>query len=120
MFKNLFGRSRRYEPKRGDLVSVVADDGLFAVAKVLEVDKGGVHTRLYVQRFRQRPRFSEISDLDTAPFGPEHDNPFSIGHIPLSFAAFQAWEPEFLAHGEVLEDELQGYRMWAEADAGYF
>jgi hypothetical protein len=111
---------RRYQPKDGDLITVLADDGLFAVAKVLHVDAGGVHVRLYVQRFKKRPAFKELPPLSTAPFGPEHDNPFSIGHVPLRFEAFSAWEPEFLAHGDVLDEELEGYRMWLDAEAGYF
>jgi hypothetical protein len=102
------------------LVTVSTDDGQFGVGKVLKVDHGGVHLRLYVQRFTRRPAFAELPELSTAGFGPGFDNPFSIGHLPLSFKAFSAWQPEFLAHGDVLSDELEGYQMWLEAEAGYF
>jgi hypothetical protein len=83
---------------RGDLVSVVTDEG-FGVVKVLAADEHGVHAR---------------------PFGPEH-KPFSIGHMPLSHASFAGWAPQLIRRGEpVAEEELDGYRMWQEAEGGYF
>jgi hypothetical protein len=105
----------------GDLVSVVTDDGSFGVIKVLATDEGGVHARLYVQRFDRRPLPDELGELSTAPFGPEHGNPFSIGHMPLSHTSFGGWQPELIVRGTgVAEEELEGYRMWQEAEAGYF
>lgn len=83
----------------GDLVSVITDDGLFGVAKILAADDGGVHARLYVQRFERRPQVGDLGELSTAPFDPEHDNPFSIGHIPLSHHSFGGWEPEIITRG---------------------
>ena len=109
-----------YTPRRGDLVTVETEEDLFGVAKILEVDNGGVHVRLYVQRFSHRPTPTEIGALSTAPNGPGHDNPISVGHLPLSFGSFSGWEPNFLSAGEVVEDELEGYRMWVEAEGGYF
>ena len=107
--------------RAGDLVSVVADDGKFAVAKILVADPGGVHARLYVQRFDRRPAPGDVSELSTAPFGPGHDNPFSIGHMPLSHSTFAGWEPVLVARGAaVSEEELEGYRIWVDAEAGYF
>ena len=105
----------------GDLVSVVTDDQQFGVVKVLAVDAGGVHARLYVQRWERRPTLEELGELSTAPFGPEHANPFSIGHMPLSHQTFVAWQPILItSRTSVDEDELEGYRMWQEAEAGYF
>jgi hypothetical protein len=105
----------------GDLVSVVTDDGRFGVIKILVADEGGVHARLYVQRFDQRPGPTDLDELSTAPFGPEHGNPFSIGHMPLSHASFAGWQPAIIVRGStVLEQELEGYRMWQDAEAGYF
>ncbi len=113
---------RVLDPVAGDLVSVVDDDGRFAVMKVLAVDKQGAHARLYVQRFATRPTANEIAEteLQTAPFGPDHPNPFSIGHLPLSHASFADWHPQLICSSEVAEDELEGYRMWEEAKGGYF
>jgi hypothetical protein len=105
----------------GDLVSVMTDDGRFGVMKVLAVDERGVHARLYVQRFARRPGPADLGELSMAPFGPGHDNPFSIGHMPLSCSSFAAWQPELISRGSVVaEDELEGYHMWQEAKGGYF
>lgn len=105
----------------GDLVSVVTDDGRFGVIKVLVADEGGIHARLYVQRFDRRPRPTDLGALSMAPFGPEYGNPFSIGHMPLSHSSFAGWQPEIIVRGStVLEEELEGYRMWQDAEAGYF
>jgi hypothetical protein len=121
-----FGTSRTatphvtFRPVPGQLVSVLTDDGQIGVVKLLAVDEGGVHARLYVQRFRSRPREPELGELSTAPFGSGHDNPFSIGHMPLSHASFAGWAPEPICVREVADDELEGYRMWQDAEAGYF
>lgn len=102
-------------------MSVVTDDGQFGVVKVLVADAGGVHARLYIQRFGRRPHANELGELSTAPFGPEHANRFSIGHMPLGHASFAGWEPELIVGGQaVAEEELEGYRMWLDAEAGYF
>jgi hypothetical protein len=106
---------------QGDLVSVITDAGRFAVMKVLAADAGGVHVRLYVQRFDRRPGPAGLGELSTAPFGPGHDHPFSIGHLPLSHASFATWQPELITRGPaVTEEELDGYRMWQDANGGYF
>ncbi len=103
----------------GDLVSVVTEEG-FGVVKVLAADEHGVHARLYVQRFRRRPA-GDVGALSIAPFGRAHKNPFSIGHMPLSHASFADWSPQLIRRGDrVTEQELDGYRMWQEAEAGYF
>ncbi len=88
--------------------------------KVLATDAGGVHARLYVQRFPVRPSAADLGELTTAPFGTDHANPFSIGHLPLSYASFSGWEPQALIRCTVEPDELEGYEMWREASGGYF
>lgn len=107
------------EFRAGDLLSVVADDGRFGIAKVLAVDPQGIHIRLYQQRFAQRPLAVEPGSLTLGSmFDP--DGPFSIGHVPLSHAAFRGWQAQRIAAGTVAESELAGYRSWADAEGGYF
>jgi len=107
-------------PQPGDLWSVKTDDGRYGVMKVLATDEGGVHVRLYSQRFDQRPASVNPSELALAPVGQGDATPFSIGHMPLSHHSFRGWEPELMSHGTVSEEELDGYRMWQEARGGYF
>lgn len=106
-------------PAPGQLLSVVTEDGI-AVMKVLAVDAHGVHARLYAQRFAQRPKAPDLPELFLVPFGPEYNNPSSIGHMPLSHRSFEAWQPEVITTQAVDEEELDGYRMWEEANGGYF
>ena len=104
----------------GDLLSVLTEDGQFGVMKVLAVDDKGIHVRLYAQRFKERPRASDLHELSTKPFPSEHGNPFSFGHMPFSHSSFLSWEPQAVGSAPVSEDELKGHRMWKEADGGYF
>jgi hypothetical protein len=108
-----------FRPRAGQLLTVVAEDDI-AAAKLLAVDRSGVHMRLYAQRFPFRLRALNFAELTLAPFGPEGANAFSIGHIPLSYRSFAAWEPRVVGQTEVTNDELDGYRMWKEAKGGYF
>ena len=110
----------RYAFLPGDLLSVVAENGSFGVAKILAIEELGAHVRLYVQRFPVRPNHIDPKTLDTAPFGPDHGNPFSIGHMPLSWQTLRAWKPKLIAHGFVVEEELEGFRMWEEARGEFF
>jgi hypothetical protein len=112
--------SMPFTPAAGQLVSVETDDGQYGVMKILAADRDGVHARLYVQRFPVRPSSGSLGDLSLAAFGPEHENPFSIGHMPLSYTSFAGWRPELIGHEAVREEELDGYRMWEEAEGGYF
>ena len=111
-----------YEPKDGDLVSVSTDEGDFGVMKILAVDQGGVHVRLYVERLQARPASRrDVPTLSIAPFGPGHNFPMSLGHVPLTHPSFHAWEPVRLGVEDVEEDELEGYRIWETAGgSGYF
>lgn len=105
----------------GDLASVVTGDGDFGVVKVLATDSLGIHARLYVQRFKARPREVDPATLSLGPSMFAQNVPFSIGHIPLSHATFAGWEPHLLVRGVAVEErELQGHRSWQEAEGGYF
>ena len=112
-------RHKPAPPAPGDLVTVVVEDQ-FGVMKILVVDEGGVHARLFVERFAQRPSNLDGSGLSLAAFGTEHNNPFSIGHVPLSHKSFSAWKPQLCGRSVVVDEELEGYRMWRDAKAGYF
>ena len=102
----------------GTLYSVVGGKGYFQVVKVLAVDSGGVHVRLYKNRFGTRPK---IVDFATLTLGSIHDpDGCGLGHVPLTATVFQAWNPEVLAESPVAEAELDGYREWESAKGGYF
>ena len=87
--------------------------------KVLVVDDEAVHIRVYKERFEHRP---SAVDPDRLTLGSIDDTDgFGVGHLPLAREEFMRWEPELLGTAEVDDEELEGYRMWAdEADAGVF
>jgi hypothetical protein len=109
-----------FQPAAGQLLSVRTDEGDYAVMKLLAVDGTGVHARLFVQRFSSRPKASTLPDLTLAPFGHGHNNPFSIGHMPLSLRSFLGWQPEVIGEQPVANGELDGYQEWRDAKGGYF
>lgn len=109
-----------FQPRAGQLLSVETEAGDFAVFKVLAADRGGVHVRLFVQRFPVRPSLGDVRELSLASFRPEDANPFSIGHMPLSYPSFAAWSPKILGQESVTYEELEGHQMWLDANGGYF
>ncbi|MFC7517866.1 hypothetical protein ACFQUU_22925 [Herbaspirillum sp. GCM10030257] len=115
---SLITTAARDTPIPGALYSVDDGAGHFGVAKVLAVDDAGVHIRLHKNKFATRPSRVEVSSLD---LGSIHDpDGFGMGHMPLSYAAFSAWEPVFLEASALTEEELEGYRYWQEEQGGYF
>ena len=105
-------------PVPGAIYSVDDGEGRFGVAKVLAVDDEGVHIRVYKNKFAKRPLHVDVTSLD---LGSIHDpDGFGMGHMPLSYAAFSAWEPIFLMAGALADEELEGYRYWQEENGGYF
>ena len=105
----------------GDLVSVAAE-GKFGVAKVLVTDAAGVHIRLYQERFDSRPLSVDAEMLTLGSMFAPPGEPFSIGHLPLSYVSFlRGWEPQLIITGGTVGDhELEGYRSWEEAEGGYW
>jgi hypothetical protein len=102
----------------GALYSVDDGEGFFRVAKVLIVDSGGVHIRLYKNRFETRPKNVDFSSLS---LGSIHEKDgFGMGHLPLTHRAFREWDPVFIGNSPVGPDELEGFNEWKLASGGYF
>ena len=88
------------------------------MAKVLVVDPGVVHVRVYKNRFESRP---DSVDVTALTLGTIHDaDGFGMGHLPISTENFTSWQPVFLVADGVSEKELEGYNMWKEAGGGAF
>jgi hypothetical protein len=102
----------------GGIYSVADDGERFGIAKLLARDEGTCHVRLYKQKFASCPQRVEPSELS---LGTIHDRDgFGMGHVPLSDEAFRAWQPAFIMEALVTSEELEGYRMWKEANGGVF
>jgi hypothetical protein len=100
----------------GDVCSIKSGAGRFKLAKVLAVDPGVIHVRVFKETFADRPRRASTTGLT---LGTIHDpDGFGMGHLPLSTAGFGAWLPIRNGNEPVHEDELEGYRMWQDAGGG--
>ena len=104
----------------GDIVSVVTGADKFGVMKILAVDDNGVHARLYVQRFAERPLLANINELTVAAFDPNNENILSLCHLPLTHDHFALWEPDVITSQPVTDDELGAYYKWLNTSGCYF
>ena len=114
----LFGCGGHSNFQVGGLYSVEYGDGTYRVAKVLAVEKAGVHVRLYKNEWKERPQNVDPSVLS---LGSVNDGDgFGMGHLPLTAKGFAAWKPALLSKEAVSKDELEGYEMWKEGGGGFW
>jgi hypothetical protein len=104
----------------GGLYSVEAEGGRFAVAKILKLDDGGVHIRMYSNRFDARPTDVDPATLYMAALNHNPGEHPGIGHIPISRASFQSLNPLLIKVAAVDAAELAGYNVWLEGSGSYF
>ena len=111
----LFERSHNYQA--GGIYSIWAQ-GTFRAAKLLAADDRGVHLRVYANTSPDRPIEVDPASLT---LDSSHDGSAqAVGHMPVVRAGFLAMGPKLVATAPVTDEELDGYRVWAEAKGGYF
>jgi hypothetical protein len=96
------------------------NEGGYTLIKVLKVDKGGVHIRMYSNLFKEIPSTVDENKLFMAPPDNEEELPLGMGHAPISHKSFSTWGAVFIVKSTVSESELEGYKMWEDAKGGYF
>jgi hypothetical protein len=95
----------------------VKDGDRYGIAKLLRVESGGVHARLYADRWEVPPDVINPWTLRLE----RYDAPsLSYGHLPLSYPAFAAMQPAYHRLAMRSGAELGGYRMWRDAKGGFF
>lgn len=100
----------------GGLYSAPSDKGGFRIAKILVIEQGIVHVRIYKNRFEKRPKAIDQMSLS---LGTIHDpDGCGMGHMPVSQKTFAEWELAFVAQSSVKEEELEGYKYWQEHGGG--
>ena len=106
------GRLKEPIVEIGNLYTVGEQRERYSVVKILALDEGVIHVRLYNKKFDARPNAVDMSILSAGSV----DNPDELGiaHLPLSPEQFHNWQPVFTAQEAVSEDELTGYRLWKE------
>jgi hypothetical protein len=102
----------------GGVYSIDNGDGKFGVVKILKLDPGIVHVRVYKNKLATRPT---SIDLDELSLGSIKDKDgFGMGHLPISENDFKGWKAVLLLKAEVKAEELEGYELWKEAGGGVF
>ena len=104
----------------GGLYYTKNDNGSYSVMKILKLDDGGVHLRLYSNQFRTPPRNVDESKLYMVGVDRKPNETLGMGHAPISKRSFEQWKATFFQQSSVKQDELEGYKMWLKAKGGYF
>ena len=112
--RTIFEQTYKYE--LGGIYTVWSQGGYRAV-KVLAVDTGGIHIRLYANRWTERPASIDPAELT---MNSEKDGSRAVGHMPVVRKSFLGMGPRSVGNAPVDDSELEGYAMWAEAKGGYF
>jgi hypothetical protein len=115
----LFGCSRT-KLSEGGLYYTKTENGAYSVLKILKLDEQGVHVRLYSNQFPSPPSKVDEATLFMAGVDHKPNETLGMGHAPLSKKSFEGWKATFFQQSTVKEEELEGYKMWAEAKGGYF
>ncbi len=119
LLSRLFG-SRSEQWVEGGLYSMPAEEGGYGVLKILKLDDGGMHVRMYSNRFDKPPAKLDESTLYMAGMDRQPGEALGMGHLPIGKRSFASWQATFIQQSSVSEEELKGYRMWQEASGGYF
>ncbi len=104
----------------GGLYYTQNENGSFSVMKILKLDDGGVHLRLYSNQFSTPPANVDESTLYMAGVDRKPNETLGMGHAPISKRSFEGWKAVFFQQSTVKDEELEGYKMWLEAKGGYF
>jgi hypothetical protein len=118
LFLAVAGCSGGNNMMEGGIYSIDNGDGKFGVVKILKLEPGIVHVRVYKNKFASRPTSVKVDDLSLGNI--KDKDGFGMGHLPISENDFKAWKAALLAKTEVKADELEGYKLWKESGGGVF
>jgi hypothetical protein len=111
---------QKLEWSEGGLYSIEAEEGRYAVAKVLKLDEHGVHIRMYSNRFDTRPTDVDPEALYMTSLKHSPGEHPGIGHLPMSRASFRRMNALLTKLAHLDATELTGYNLWRDAGGGYF
>jgi hypothetical protein len=96
--------------EEGDICATRVSWGRWAFVRVLKLTESVAHLRFYDRKFWRRPSFAKFDRED-----------WTLGLLPISRESVSQWSLICLGNLKVDEEELTGYRIWAEdKDAGVF
>lgn len=97
----------------GGLYATQDEDGSWRVMKVLALDDFAVHLRSYANKFPEQPTDVDPEKLSLG--GLDDSAGFGIGHFPLAREGFFNDNPVLIKVEPVIEEELEGYKIYLEA-----
>ncbi len=101
---------------------------VWGAAKTLKAELTRVHVALWADRWPKRPADVRPWSLSVRGISEEEflsgafltGRPFSIGHLPVTRAAFIDADPGFAGVWTLEPVEVEGYESWKEAGGGTF
>jgi hypothetical protein len=117
----LFLPASRSNWVKGGIYAIATKGGSsYQVLKILMIDEGGVHIRLYGKRFADVPSSVDEASLYMAEVDRGSNEEPGMGHLPVSKGTFASWGARFVQQSGVSVEELDGYKIWREDEGGYF
>jgi hypothetical protein len=104
----------------GGLYYTQNKNGSYSVLKILKLDDGGVHVRLYSNQFSTPPTKVDESALYMVGVDRKPNETLGMGHAPIAKRSFEGWKAVFFQQSSIKDEELEGYKMWLDAKGGYF
>lgn len=126
VFAALFGPAGATSPVvacrwlAGGLYVAPHESGGFVPLKILALDNHGVHVRIYSNVYPAPPARIDEPALYMAGVDKRQDEPLGVGHLPISRDSFSGWGVRFVQQSLLVAEELQGYRVWLDAEGGCF
>jgi hypothetical protein len=117
---SLFSCSGEPDFLEGGIYTTPRESGGFVILKILKIDDGGVHVRVYSNIYPTAPTQVDETSLYLAGMDRKPSEALGMGHLPLSHQSFKGWKAHFIQQAHVSKEELEGYQMWLEANGGYF
>ena len=110
------------EIKTGYFYAMPRKLGGYNIFKVLAMDDKSVHIRSYSNVYLEVPIELNVGSLFMKRFDTDVEAiDIGLAHLPVSYDTFMAWDAIAVdQYEEVTDDQLAGYRLWQEADGGYF
>jgi hypothetical protein len=106
--------------KEGGIYGFKNANGAYSVLKILKVESGGLHIRVYSNQFDSPPTKVDESTLYMAGRNPKPNEILSEPDTALLKKSFDNYKATFVQQSAVKDDELEIYKTWKQADGKYY
>jgi hypothetical protein len=106
--------------KEGGFYAFKNDNGSYSVMKLLKVESGGVHVKVYSNQFDSPPTQIDESKLYLVGMNHKPNETLGLADAPMTGETFQNYKATFVQQGTVTPEELEGYNTWKKGPGKYF